>query len=192
MERVWELTQDPALHTRWDARFSAIRPTRTRDDGAQEFIYERALLVHTIRGTGVSIGEKHAADGSRTSALAFDTDDRLSPLGAGRGYWRYIHHAEGVRFITGYDYAPGLGRIGRALDRIVTRRLVWWLTAWSFDRLRLWAEHNIAPEHTSWWRGWFGKHRARARRCRSAPPDASVHSVMNRAPQSLKKILDDD
>ena len=169
MERVWELTQDPALHPRWDARFTAIRPSGTRDDGAQTFDYELSFGVHTIRGTGVSLGERRSARGDRTSALLFSTTDPLSPLGDGRGYWRYTQEDDGVRFVTGYDYAPGWGALGRLLDPILTRRLVWWLTAWSFDRLRLWAESGIEPERVGWFRGWFGGPRARAGNCRSRP-----------------------
>lgn len=190
MERVWELTQNPALHARWDARFSAIRPTDVRDDGAQLFVYELDLRLRTIRGTGVSLGEKRAADGSRTSALLFDADDRLSPLAAGRGYWRYLPHPEGVVFITGYDYRPGWGLLGRGLDPLVTRRFVWWLTAWSFDRLRLWAEHGVEPERIRWWSGWFGGVRARARNCASRPAGARSRgtTIMGSAPESLERI----
>lgn len=169
LERVWELTQDPAQHARWDGRFSAIHPTVVRDNGAQEFRYELGLGVHTIRGTGVSLGEKRAAAGTRTSALLFTTDDPLSPLGTGRGYWRYIPEGDGVRFITGYDYEPGWGWLGRIADPLVTRRFVWWLTAWSFDRLRIWAEDGTEPERIGWWRGWLGGVRARAGNCLSRP-----------------------
>lgn len=170
LERVWELTQEPDLHARWDARFSRITPTAVRENGAQEFTYELALGGHTIRGTGVSLGEKRAGAGQRTSALLFTTDDPLSPLGDGRGYWRYIPTETGIRFITGYDYEPGWGPIGRLLDPIITRPLVWWLTAWSFDRLRMWAEQGIVPERVGWWRGLFGGPRASARNCLSSPP----------------------
>lgn len=169
LERVWELTQDPAQHARWDGRFSAIHPTAVRDNGAQEFRYELGLGVHTIRGTGVSLGEKRAAAGTRTSALLFTTEDPLSPLGTGRGYWRYIPEGGGVRFITGYDYEPGWGWLGRIADPLVTRRFVWWLTAWSFDRLRIWAEDGTEPERIGWWRGWFGGVRARSGNCLSRP-----------------------
>ncbi|WP_197517407.1 SRPBCC family protein [Microbacterium karelineae] len=179
IERVWELTQDPELHARWDARFSAIVPTGERADGAQEFRYELVLPLHTIRGTGISLGEKESASGARTSALLFDTSDRLSPVGAGRGYWRYVPHAGGVRFITGYDYAPGFGPAGRLLDRLVVRRAMWWLTAWSFDRLRIWAEDGIPPERARW--------RARAGRCLSRPP-RRTRDVMADAPESLERI----
>ena len=85
----------------------------------------------------------HVSDGIRTSALRFDTRDRLSPLGPGRGYWRYRPDGDHVVFSTGYDYEPAWGR---ALDRLLVRPLVGWLTAWSFDRLRIWAETEVPPE----------------------------------------------
>ena len=143
MERVWTLTQDPAAHSRWDLRFSHITHTEPTADGAQRFDYERSLGIHTIRGTGISAGEREHGDGSRTSALRFTTADRLSPLRDGRGYWRYVPTAAGVRFSTGYDYQPGWGA---ALDRLMMRRLIGWMTAWSFDRLRIWAETDVEPE----------------------------------------------
>ncbi len=187
LETVWSLTQDPASHVRWDARFTDIRPVRLRPDGAQEFEYELDLLVHTIRGTGVSLGTRESPRGERTSALVFDSDDRVSPLQAGRGYWRYIPTDAGVRFITGYDYEPGWGRLGGIIDRLVTRRFVWWLTARSFDRLRIWAEDGIAPERVS---GWRALHRGgpRARRCLSRPPHRGARTIMQDAPDSLEVI----
>lgn len=188
LETVWNFTQDPGSHVRWDARFSSIRPRRVREDGAQEFSYELDLVVHTIHGTGVSRGSRENAGGERTSALLFDTGDRLSPLGQGRGYWRYIPTPDGVRFLTGYDYAPGWGRLGRLLDPLVTRRFVWWLTARSFDRLRMWAEDGVVPEQTSGWRSLRRGFRPSARRCLSRPPIRSGRTVMQDAPESLAVI----
>lgn len=187
IDRVWELTQNPENHVRWDGRFTGIRPTLLRDDGAQEFDYELDLRLHTIRGTGVSLGERRGRGGERTSALIFDTDDALSPLGRGRGYWRYIPTEHGVRFLTGYDYAPGWGPLGRVLDPIVTRRFVWWLTAWSFDRLRLWAEDGVPPEETGWRRSLIPgrRPRARASRCLSRPRRTNGRTIMQNAPDSL-------
>jgi len=187
LDTVWRLTQDPVAHVRWDARFTAIRPVRLRPDGAQEFDYELDLVVHTIRGTGVSLGTREGPRGERTSALVFDSDDRVSPLQAGRGYWRYLPTESGVRFITGYDYEPGWGRLGRILDRLVIRRFVWWLTARSFDRLRIWAESDVAPERLSGWRS-LRSGGPRARRCLSRPPQRSRRTIMQDAPDSLEVI----
>jgi hypothetical protein len=177
LERVWELTQTPEQHVRWDLRFSRIVPVADLPGGGWRFRYERSLPGHVITGTGTSLGETDRPDGTRTSALRFDTADRLSPLREGRGYWRYVpisvsdsDEATGtaVRFVTGYDYEPGFGRLA---DRLL-RPAVLWMTAWSFDRLRIWAETGTPPE--SWpllsvlafWR----PDRPRASRCGTTPP----------------------
>ncbi|WP_150308510.1 SRPBCC family protein [Planctomonas psychrotolerans] len=143
IDRVWELTQDPVLHARWDLRFSRITPVEDLAEGGYRFRYERALPLHTIHGTGTSLGERESANGARTSALRFTTDDPVSPLGTGRGYWRYVPTGAGVTFLTGYDYTPTWGA---TLDRFLVRPFVGWMTAWSFDRLRIWAETGVEPE----------------------------------------------
>ena len=51
--------------------------------------------------------------------------------------------ADGIRFITGYDYSVRFGLIGKIVDRILFRPLLGWATAWSFDRLRLWLEQGL-------------------------------------------------
>ena len=184
METVWQLTQDVALHPRWDLRFSSITPMADLDGGGYRFRYERRLPLHTIVGTGTSLGENSRPDGTRTSALRFTTADRLSPLGDGRGYWRYMPSGDGVVFVTGYDYAPGWGRI---LDAIVMRRLIGWMTAWSFDRLRIWAETGTPPEQwplssvLQFWR----RDRPRASRCRRVPRRGRA---MDDAPSTLATL----
>jgi hypothetical protein len=184
VERVWQLTQVPTQHPRWDLRFSSITPTEELANGGYRFRYERRLPFHTIVGTGTSLGERSRPDGTRTSALRFTTEDRWSPLGAGRGYWRYVPTPDGVRFITGYDYEPGWGQL---LDRVILRRIIGWMTAWSFDRLRIWAETGIEPE--SWpltsvimlWRG----DRPRASRCRRTPRRGRA---MDDSPETLSTL----
>lgn len=169
MDRVWKLTQDTELHPRWDLRFTSITPTGTTAEGAARFRYELKTAVRCLAGTGISLGERRRPDATRTSALRFTTSDRLSPLGEGRGYWRYIPTEEGVRFMTGYDYRPGWGG---AIDAVGVRKMVGWMTAWSFDRLRIWAETGQPPEMwplrsvLAFWR----PERPRASRCRRQPP----------------------
>lgn len=167
LDMVWELTQDPDQHTRWDVRFSEIVPTTPTDAGAVRFTYSRRVPGRTVVGDGVSIGDTSGRDGSRTSALRFATADPLSPIRSGRGYWRYVPDGDGVRFITGYDYAPGWGKV---VDRLA-RPVLGWATAWSFDRLRVWAERGEPPER--WPLAsvlWFWRpERPRAARCRRAP-----------------------
>ncbi|MDF2444506.1 MAG: hypothetical protein JWR01_2709 [Subtercola sp.] len=168
LERVWQLTQQTELHPRWDVRFTSITPTGTLEGEGFRFRYERRLPLHTIVGTGTSLGERSRPDGTRTSALRFTTADPLSPLGDGRGYWRYLPTSTGVTFLTGYDYTPGWGRL---LDALIVRRLVGWATAWSFNRLRIWAETGVEPERWPLWsvlQVWRPG-RPRASRCRRAP-----------------------
>jgi hypothetical protein len=183
MDRLWELTQDPVQHARWDLRFSRIVPVEDLAGGAVRFRYERSMGPRTITGTGTSVGERRRPDGTRTSALRFSSDDRLSPLRDGRGYWRYVPVEDGVRFVTGFDYTPGLGR---ASD-LVLRPVVRWMTAWSFDRLRRWAETGEPPERwplasvLALWR----RDRPRAARCLTRRP---AQGAMHDAPATLTTL----
>ncbi|SBU90889.1 hypothetical protein YW5DRAFT_01094 [Streptomyces sp. Ncost-T6T-1] len=145
-ERLWDRTQDPAQHQRWDLRFTEISPLPGPPGSAQRFRYAtRVLPFLTVAGTGTSAGERERADGERVSALRFTSSERLSLLAEGSGYWRYVPTADGIRFLTGYDYRTRWGRFGAVADRLVFRPLMGWATAWSFDRLRLWCERGVDP-----------------------------------------------
>ncbi|MFE8910608.1 hypothetical protein [Streptomyces globisporus] len=145
-ERLWERTQDPAQHRRWDLRFTEISLLPGPAGSAQRFRYAtRVLPFLTVAGTGTSAGERERAHGERVSALRFASPERLSLLAEGSGYWRYVPTAGGIRFLTGYDYRTRWGRFGTVADRLVFRPLMGWATAWSFDRLRLWCERDISP-----------------------------------------------
>jgi hypothetical protein len=71
-----------------------------------------------------------------------------SIIEAGAGYWCYVPTDDGIRFLTRYDYRTRWGRVGELLDRWMFRPAFGWATAWSFDRLRLWLEDNIARERS--------------------------------------------
>ncbi|MDR6571442.1 uncharacterized protein YndB with AHSA1/START domain [Curtobacterium sp. 320] len=189
VDRVWAATQDPEQHVRWDVRFSEIVPEPADADGAARFTYVRRSPVHDVHGTGVSIGERRRADGTRTSALRFATDDRLSPIRAGRGYWRYVPTDDGrTRFVTGYDYDSGWG----PLD-LVVRPLLGWATAWSFDRLRIWLEGGAEPGAwplTSVLQPWR-RDRPRASRTRRAPVGGTRRGdQLDDAPATLAALPD--
>ncbi|MGX9899483.1 hypothetical protein ACW0JT_05560 [Arthrobacter sp. SA17] len=160
LENLWELSQDPALHPRWDLRFSRITPTGVGSDGHSQFRYEFRLPFYAITGTGTSLGHKTTATGQATSVLRFSTSNPLSPIGPGSGYWRYVPMDQGIRFITGYNYTPGMGAIGRKLDAGFIRPGLGWATAMSFDRLRLWAESGVDPARSR--NAWFLDAAARA------------------------------
>jgi hypothetical protein len=147
LEEVWRVTQRPDLHQRWDLRFSRIEYLHRAAGQPQRFLYATRLgFGLEIRGEGESAGSKEPADGSRTSALTFGSDDPRSLISTGSGYWRYVPTAQGTRFITRYDYDTRFGAAGRLLDRLLFRPLLGWATAWSFDRLRLWLEDGVTPE----------------------------------------------
>ena len=147
-DRVWQLTQEPALHQRWDLRFSRIHylPRNSPAD-PQHFLYETRIgFGLSIAGTGESVGQREGRDGEITSALKFASSDPKSLIRNGSGYWKYVPTPAGLRFFTWYDYAVRFGVLGRLVDRLLFRPLMGRATAWSFDRLRLWAEGEQSPE----------------------------------------------
>lgn len=139
---LWQRTQDPAAHQRWDLRFTRIDYLpRTDPAQPQRFRYAvRVLPGLTVSGTGSTVART-----GRVCALRFGSAHPLSLIRSGAGYWRYLPGQDGIRFRTGYDYQPGWGRLGPVADRLF-RPLLGWGTAWSFDRLRLWLERGTTPE----------------------------------------------
>ncbi len=149
MDRLWEATQNPAQHQRWDVRFGTITYLPHTDGDPQRFTYATKVAPGiTVAGTGESLGDRDRPDGTRWSGLKFWASDRRSIIDAGAGYWRYVPTDDGVRFLTRYDYRPRWGRLGQAIDRWTFRPLFGWATAWSFDRLRLWLEDGTPPERS--------------------------------------------
>ncbi len=151
LDRVWELTQSPALHQRWDLRFTEIKylPRGTQDE-PQCFLYETRIgFGVAIRGTGESVATRTWLNGEAISSLKFYSSDPKSLIREGAGYWRYLPLQNGgLRFLTWYDYRVRFGWMGRVIDTAVFRPLMGCATAWSFDRLRLWAENDLQPEQT--------------------------------------------
>jgi uncharacterized membrane protein YphA (DoxX/SURF4 family) len=99
-----------------------------------------------VSGEGETVGQRDSTDGSSTSALKFGSDEPLSIITEGSGYWKYIPTDDGVRFLTWYDYRTRFGAVGAYFDRLIFRPRIGWATAWSFDRLRLWLEQDVVPE----------------------------------------------
>jgi DoxX-like family len=147
MDQLWDATQQPSLHRRWDVRFGTIDYQPTVDGEPQRFTYATTIAPGvTIGGTGESLGDRNRPDGTRWSGLKFWADDWRSIIAAGAGYWRYVPTDDGIRFLTRFDYRPRWGRAGELVDRHLFRPVFGWATSWSFDRLRLWLEHGIPPE----------------------------------------------
>ena len=147
MDELWEKTQDPQLHQRWDLRFTQIEYLPRHGEEPQRFLYRtRVGFGLKIDGQGESIGERDGEVGATTSSLKFWSEDPKSLIKAGSGYWKYVPAENSIRFFTWYDYETRFGVFGKLIDRWLFRPLLGWATAWSFDRLRLWIEKGISPE----------------------------------------------
>ncbi len=146
MEKLWEYTQEPDIHTEWDARFTEISYLEKKEREPQKFLYKTKIgFGLEIAGEGESIGEIRKETGERISSLKFWTDNTLSLIQIGRGYWKYTPNKEYIHFETQYDYETRFGRIGNVIDSYIFRPLLGWATAWSFDALKLWLEKGLHP-----------------------------------------------
>ncbi|MCU1306387.1 MAG: hypothetical protein JWN45_1082 [Acidobacteriaceae bacterium] len=147
MEDLWEKTQNPQLHQRWDLRFTQIEYLPRQGEEPQRFLYRTRIgFGLKIDGQGESVGERDGDNGARTSSLKFWSEDPKSLIKTGSGYWKYVPNENAIRFFTWYDYETRFGVFGRLADTCVFRPLLAWATAWSFDRLRLWIEKGTSPE----------------------------------------------
>jgi hypothetical protein len=146
VDEVWQMTQDPELHQQWDLRFSSITYLpKQSDDDPQSFLYETKLGFGVkIAGWGKSIGTHNKKDGSKTSSLHFGTNQKISPISEGKGYWQYIPTDKGTTFLTQYNYEVRFGLFGKLLD-FFFRPIMGWATALSFDVLKRWIEKRESP-----------------------------------------------
>lgn len=146
IETLWDASQKPDMHEQWDLRFSSITYMPKEEGKPQEFIYTRKIGPGiAVEGWGKSVGTFHKEDGSRSSSLQFGTDNPLSIIHEGRGYWKNDPQKGEVKFLTQYDYDVNFGHIGKLIDKFVFRPLIGWATALSFDVLKRWLEKDEAP-----------------------------------------------
>ena len=146
MDKLWDATQKPELHEQWDLRFSSITYLPKEEKEPQLFEYKTNIgFGLNIAGWGKSVGTFHAKDDSRTSSLHFGTDQAISIIREGKGYWKYKPEQNSIKFLTQYDYETNFGAIGRFFDRLIFRPLIGWATALSFDVLKRWIEKGESP-----------------------------------------------
>lgn len=146
VNEVWRMTQTPELHEQWDLRFSSITylPKKTEDE-PQSFLYETKIgFGFTVSGWGRSVGTHNKNDGTKTSSLHFGTEQKISPIKEGKGYWQYIPTENGTTFLTQYDYEMRNGLFWRFID-FFFRPIMGWGTALSFDVLKRWLETGEQP-----------------------------------------------
>jgi hypothetical protein len=146
IEKVWDASQKPDMHEQWDLRFTSITYLPKKEDEPQEFVYSRTVGPFlNVEGWGKSVGSLHKEDGTRSSSLQFGTEQWISPIREGRGYWKYEPQKAGVKFLTQYDYDVNFDRAGEVADKLAFRPLIGWATALSFDVLKRWLEQGEAP-----------------------------------------------
>ncbi|SFS61901.1 DoxX-like family protein [Paenibacillus sp. 453mf] len=147
MESIWEATQNPQKHVEWDLRFSQIDYIpKQEEEEKQRFRYVTNIgFGLRIEGEGVTTSGKHQ-DHKRMSSLHFSSDQAISLILSGGGYWRYEQADKGIRFLTRYDYKTRFYFLGKWFDFFVFRPLMGWATALSFDVLKIWLEKGISPK----------------------------------------------
>jgi uncharacterized protein YndB with AHSA1/START domain len=168
---VWERTQNPEQHVKWDIRFTTIRNAEEVD--AQGF---HLLDYRTRIGLGVEIvgtGRYLQSVPLRHSTFGFDSADWKSIIKNGRGIWQYTPQENATLFRTVYDYDARGGVVGRLIDRMLFRPLLRYATEWGFETLRRWCagDEQACARRRSVWR-FLGFFLTRALG-RSPPPGAA-------------------
>ena len=86
MEELWEKTQNPKLHQRWDLRFSEIEYLPREGEQPQRFLYRTRIGFGVkVDGMGESTGTRNGDSGMRISSLKFWSDDAKSLIKVGSG-----------------------------------------------------------------------------------------------------------
>ena len=146
IDKVWDASQKPDMHEQWDLRFSSITYLPKVDEKPQEFVYTRTVGPFIqVEGWGQSVGSSLKEDGTRSSSLHFGTDQWISPIREGRGYWKYEPQEDSVKFLTQYDYDVNFGKTGEIVDKTIFRPIIGWATSLSFDVLKRWLEQGETP-----------------------------------------------
>jgi hypothetical protein len=135
-ETLWERTQTPDQHTRWDIRFSHIDYLDELDAKGFKLMDYRTKIGFGVEVKG--IGRYLQNDPPKLSTFEFESADRKSLITTGRGIWQYKPCADGIYFRTVYDYETRYGFIGNMLDEILFRPVMQLATEWGFETLRLW------------------------------------------------------
>lgn len=150
IDQLWNFTQSPDLHQQWDLRFSTITYLpKLHADEPQRFRYlTRIGFGLAISGMGESVATRINHANRRHSSLKFWSDHPLSLISFGSGYWQYVVDGEQIMFATWFDYDIRHGWFGRVLDVMGFRPIFGWITALSFDCLRIWLEENIHPRRS--------------------------------------------
>lgn len=184
VETVWERSQEPDLHTRWDIRFSHIAYLPEKDERGFNLMDYRTKIGFGIEVAG--IGRYLQNSPPKHSTFEFESADWKSLITIGRGIWQYKPCPEGTYFRTVYDYETRYGWCGRIIDRILFRPVMQLATEWGFETLRLWCagDEKILAKRASKLRfaGFFLK-----RYAGKEPAPEAAHSWIGKGTESKEK-----
>jgi uncharacterized protein YndB with AHSA1/START domain len=144
VELVWDRTQNPEQHLRWDIRFTDIRYLNKTDKAGFSLMEYRTRVGFGVgvQGTGRYLQNTPP----HHSTFEFESGDWKSLISFGRGIWQYEPSQGGTYFKTVYDYKVRYGQAGRVID-VVFRRVMQLATEWGFETLRLWCSGDqSAPQ----------------------------------------------
>jgi hypothetical protein len=180
VEQVWERTQEPEQHVRWDLRFDSIKYLDRVDARGHRLMEYRTSIGFgvSVRGSGNYLQSKIFEH----SSFGFDSDDWKSLITAGTGVWIYERVPGGTNFKTVYDYRARFGLPGRIADRVFFRPVMRLATEWGFETLRLWCEGDldaVARRHSRVRFAWFFARRILGRR---PAPGAAASRLGTHAP----------
>jgi hypothetical protein len=104
MDALWSHTQMPALHERWDLRFSRIEYLPRKDETEpQRFVYATRIgFGLEVSGEGETAGRRDSTDGSSTSSLTFGSDE------ASRSSGKAVVTGNTSRPTREFDSSPGM------------------------------------------------------------------------------------
>ena len=109
MDELWEKTQNPGVHQRWDLRFSEIEYLPRTAGEPQKFLYvTRIGAGMRIAGEGKSIGEHDDAIGKLVAPFG---PERVSAAHVGRQDVDWIHHERLAAYI--HDLAADLDDVSK-------------------------------------------------------------------------------
>ena len=119
MDELWEKTQNPHLHQRWDLRFNQIEYLPRGAGEPQKFLYRTRIgFGFTINGNGESVGTKEGDCGERTSSLKFWSADPKSLIKVGSGYWKYVPGRNHDSFLYLVRLRNSLQRVWKSNRRV--------------------------------------------------------------------------
>ena len=150
VERVWDRTQNPENHIRWDIRFTQIKYLDTLDKNGFHLLQYQTQIGFGIKITGT--GKYLHTQTHEQSTFEFGSEDFKSLITQGKGIWLYKAINGKTYFKSVFDYDTRFGFFGKLIDQYLFRPLFCLATEWGFETLRKWCEEETNdPEKRSSW-----------------------------------------